>query len=116
MSKNPTDLRARRMYPRRKFRRGVGCLIRGEYFVGTGEEIGEGGLAFWATRELAIGDRVVLSFQIPNGDFYCIQCEVRNQRESLNGAFNYGCSFLKLGFEGKRQIRNFVTARSESET
>lgn len=105
----------RRKFPRRRFRRGVGFLHRGVYQVGVGHEVGEGGIAFHGSSELAIGDWVVVSFQISGGLFFSVQAEIRNVRPDQFGGFVYGCVFTNLKFESKREIRTFVTARSAKE-
>lgn len=108
-------VQVRRRYPRRKFRRGVGVLASGKYFMALGAEIGEGGLSFRASKPVRQGALVVLSFQVPDGEFVSVRAEVRNVGASTNGETLYGCAFENLRFERKREIRTFVTNRSESE-
>ena len=105
----------RRIYPRRKFRRSIGILFRGSYEIGGAEEIGEGGISFFHSSQMAVGDSIVVSFQIPLAPFICVHAEIRNQRISADGKILYGCSFGILSFENKREIRNFVNARLDSE-
>lgn len=107
----------RRRFPRRNFRRGVGILIGGKYFLGTGSEIGEGGISFKSTEKLVKGALVVISFQIPDGQFVSVRAEVRNlETENANSMeMVYGCAFENIPFERKREIRNFVTNRPETE-
>lgn len=106
---------SRRKYPRRKFRRNVGALIGGRYLMVQGQEVGEGGLAFVASEHFEIGQMLVISFQIPHGAFVSVRAEIRNVREVGDGKVFFGCSFLNLKFEAKREIRTFVTARSAAE-
>ena len=105
----------RRRYPRRKFRRGVGVLVAGQYMMATGAEIGEGGLSFRVSKPIRNGVLVVLNFQVPEGEFVSVRAEVRNAGTSQNGEILYGCAFENLKFERKREIRTFVTNRSEAE-
>lgn len=103
-----------RRFPRRFFRRGVGVLIGGKYFMAHGSEIGEGGISFKTDRALRMGALVVISFQIPDGQFISVRAEVRNQEKGGSEAV-YGCAFDNLSFDRKREIRSFVTNRSENE-
>lgn len=109
------DVKYRRKYPRRKFRREIGILHRGIYRVARAEEIGEGGAAFSSNFEMNVGDCVVVNFKTPTGPFLSIQAEIRNKMPQPSGEFVYGCSFSNLKFEGKRDIRSYVTARSSLE-
>lgn len=105
----------RRKYPRRKFRRHVGVLVAGRYVLMQGHEVGEGGLAFVSDQKLATGQMLVVNFKIPHGGLISVRAEIRNVRPMGNSQHFYGCSFLNLKFEAKREIRTFVTARSASE-
>lgn len=108
----------RRKFPRRRFKRGVGVLSGGKYFMTMGFEIGEGGLSFRSEKDLKVGAVIVLNFQVPDGEFVSVRAEVRNSEtkaELRSGGPVYGCAFENLVFERKREIRNFVTNRPESE-
>lgn len=108
----------RRKFPRRRFRRNVGILVGGKYFMSGGFEIGEGGLSFTSERVLKVGALLVLNFQVPDGEFVSVRAEIRNaetEGEKSPGPVIYGCAFENLIFERKREIRNFVTNRPESE-
>ncbi|MBX2993593.1 MAG: PilZ domain-containing protein [Bdellovibrionaceae bacterium] len=109
------EFTTRRKYPRRKFRRGVGFLCLGEYKVASGFEIGEGGLAFKCEEAMAIGAHVIVSFQIPEGAFISVRGEVRSKKDEGGSRYMYGVSFENLKFEWRREIRNFVTARTANE-
>lgn len=80
-----------------------------------GTEIGEGGISFKTDRALRMGALVVISFQIPDGQFISVRAEIRNQEKAMEGQAVYGCAFDSLSFERKREIRSFVTNRSEHE-
>ena len=113
--KPQTEYMLRRKYPRRKFRRGVGFLCLGHYTVGSGFEIGEGGLAFKSAQEMAMEAHVIVSFQVPDGSFISVRATVKNKQDDGGGRFVYGVSFENLKFEWRREIRNFVTARTSNE-
>lgn len=93
----------------------MGLLLNGDYSVGMGAEIGEGGLAFYSDRALPIDAEAVISFQIPDGSFVCVRIQIRNQQADATGGYLMGCSFKNLKFEHKREIRAYVSARSEFE-
>lgn len=105
----------RRKYPRRKFRRCLGILLAGRYRVTQGHEVGEGGFAFISDEKFEAGQMLVVSFQVPHGGLVSVRAEIRNTRPIEDGRHFYGCSFLNLKFEAKREIRTFVTARSAAE-
>ena len=115
MPENRDPNSTRRRFPRRYFRRGVGVLSGGRYFLATGSEIGEGGISFRTSERLKVGALVVLSFQIPDGLFVSVRAEIRNEDALTNAELIYGCAFENIVFERKREIRNFVTNRPESE-
>lgn len=79
-----------------------------------GSEIGEGGLSFRSEIALKVGALIVISFQIPDGNFISVRAEIRNQ-DKKSGEATYGCAFDSMPFDRKREIRNFVTNRSENE-
>lgn len=108
------SLKFNRRFPRRLFRRGVGVLLGGKYFLAHGSEIGEGGLSFQSEVPLRVGALVVLNFQIPDGEFVSVRAEVRNTEESTESNLVYGCAFDNLPFDRKREIRTFVTNRTNT--
>ncbi|MBX3039357.1 MAG: PilZ domain-containing protein [Bdellovibrionaceae bacterium] len=106
----------RRKYPRRAFKRGAGILYRGQFLISECIEIGEGGLSFSCGRELTPNTLIVASFRIPNGDFVSLRAEVRAARPSPQGGFIHGVAFTHIAFTHKRQIRSFVSERTERES
>lgn len=81
-----------------------------------GEQIGEGGISFVLPNEFPISRQAVVSFQIPDGSFICVRVEIRNARIDENtGHAVIGCLFKNLKFEQKREIRSYVSARTEAE-
>lgn len=106
----------KRKYPRRRFPRAVGFLLNGEHHVGEGREIGEGGMAIYLPQDFELGREAVISFQIPDGSFICLRIETRSADfDSESGHFLIGCQFQNLSFDHKREIRNYVSARTEFE-
>ncbi|MNK26244.1 PilZ domain protein [compost metagenome] len=107
----------RRQYPRRAIKRKVGVLCDGTYFVCESGEIGEGGMAIVSEYVLTEGREIVLSFQVPSGSFVSLRGIVRSTQQSKMGdhKVTHGLSFSEVPFAIKRQIRAFVSARTESE-
>ncbi len=103
----------KRQYPRRSMRRQVGVLCDGAYFVAESGEIGEGGMSIVSEFVLTEGHRVLVSFQIPNGDFVFLRGNVRSTEKKMGDLMvTHGLSFSEVPFSVKRQIRSFVSARS----
>ncbi|KYG62362.1 hypothetical protein AZI86_16120 [Bdellovibrio bacteriovorus] len=105
----------RRQYPRRAMKRKVGVLCDGTYFVCESGEVGEGGMAILSEFVLTEGHELVVSFQVPGGDFVFLRALVRStQKKEGDSRVTHGLSFLEIEFGIKRQIRSFVSARTDS--
>ncbi len=106
----------KRKFPRRQFFRSIGFLFNGDYLVGKGSEIGEGGLSLRLPASYPLEKEAVISFQIPHGSFICVRVEVRNAiKDKVTGEHIVGCAYKNLAFEHKREIRSYVSARTEVE-
>lgn len=104
----------RRQFPRRTMRRKVGVLCAGEYFVCESGEIGEGGMSIISDYVLSEGQEVMVSFQVPGGDFVFLRGLVRStQKKEGDLKVTHGLSFADIEFAIKRQIRSFVSARTQ---
>lgn len=104
----------KRKFPRRSFTRAVGFLFDGRYIVGQSVEIGEGGISLHLPIKFPIGRQGVASFQMPDGSFVCVRIEVRNlQADPNKGQIIVGCLFQNLHFNQKREIRSYVSARTD---
>lgn len=104
----------RRQYPRRALKRKVGVLCDGTYFMCETGEIGEGGMSIISEFVLSEGREIVLSFQVPSGEFVSLRGLVRSTQQGGHKV-THGLSFSNIPFAIKRQIRAFVSARTESE-
>lgn len=91
-------------------------MHQGVFYISEGEEIGEGGLALRCSRSLAIDTEVVVSFRIPGGDFVSLRAEVKSVRPHPSGENLLGIAFTHIAFTHKRQIRSFVSERTERES
>lgn len=105
----------KRRFPRRGFPRIVGLLNRGSYRLSKGVEIGEGGMSLSLDQALVVGEKVVVNFQIPNSSFVSIIAEIRGVFKRPDGKWNHGMEFINIKFENKREIRMFVSSRTEQE-
>ena len=106
----------RRNYPRRPFKRNVGVLFKGHYFLALAGEIGEGGMSIRADVVLTEEEPVMISFQIPNGEFVCLRAIIRSTQKTetaeLGSVIIHGLAFSNVEFAIKRQIRSYVSSRS----
>lgn len=102
----------RRKYPRRVFERHVGVLCAGQYSLMQSGEIGEGGMSLITDESLPQNQPLVISLQIPGGDFVSLRAIVKSIKNE-KGRVHHGLSFQNVAFTHKRQIRSFVSARSE---
>ena len=106
----------RRNFPRRRFQRKLGILVDGTYSIGMGVEIGEGGLSFAIGEKIAKGRHLVVSFQVPQGNFVSILAEVKSQYvDKSTGLQIHGVAYRALPFEAKREVRTYVSSRTEIE-
>ncbi|WII72050.1 PilZ domain-containing protein [Bdellovibrio sp. 22V] len=105
----------RRQYPRRAMKRKIGVLCDGTYFMCESGEIGEGGMSISTEYVLTEGHELVVSFQVPGGDFVFLRGIVRSTQKKEGDRVTHGLSFNSIEFAIKRQIRAFVSARTESE-
>lgn len=103
-----------RRYPRRVLGRTVGVLSQGQYIIGKGVEIGEGGMMVSLDIEISEDHKILLSFRIPEYGFVVTSAEIKNLKHG-NSRFNYGVSFEELAYENRKRIREFIAAKTEME-
>jgi len=104
----------RRQYPRRVFKRKAGVLCDGTYFVCDTGEMGEGGMSIISDFILTEGHELVVSVQIPGGEFVFLRATVRSTaKKKGDPRVTHGLSFTDIPFSTKRQIRAYVSARTE---
>ncbi|MGZ3723200.1 MAG: PilZ domain-containing protein, partial [Bdellovibrionales bacterium] len=101
----------RRRVPRRAFDAPVGMLLHGDYKMERAFQVGEGGMMICSTHPIEVGIQTVLSFFLTSGSLIIVRGVVRSVVPA-QGKFpeRYGIEFLNLGFQYKREIRNFVAA------
>jgi len=101
-------LSSKRKYPRRQMSKKVGVIFAGTYFLCESTEVGEGGMAFISDYVLQEGRNLVITFQVPLGDFISIRGEIRMVHKK-DGRMIHGIAFRNLDFIVKRQIRTYVS-------
>jgi hypothetical protein len=114
----PTDaaLTGRRRVPRRIFESPIGVLLHGTFTVQTSFQVGEGGMMISSAKPLVEGERLVISFFLPGSAMIVVRSIVRSVVQAKPGqSERYGMEFENLGFQHKREIRNFVAAATRSE-
>jgi PilZ domain len=103
----------RRRVPRRSFESPIGVLLHGEYKMERSYQVGEGGMMLSSRNKLELGTQVVISFFISSGSLIIVRGVVRSVAPATGKmAERFGIEFLNLGFQFKREIRNFVAAAS----
>ena len=105
----------RRKYPRRSLKRKVGIICRGTFFMCDSEELGEGGISIYSDTVLSDGSDLVVSFQIPGGDFVSLRA-IDKATTKKQGQVTHGLALTAIQFAHKRQIRSFVSSRTNLQT
>lgn len=107
----------RRRVPRREFLAPVGILLRGKYAVERCYQVGEGGMMFSLNNlKMELGRQVALTFFLPTGFVVMVRGTVRSIIPADEKyPVRYGVEFLNLGFQSKREIRNFVAAATQGD-
>ena len=101
----------RRRVPRRNFSSPIGLLARGGYEIEQSYQVGEGGMMFGSRRKLVVGQMVVISFYLQHSTTIVVRGVVRSVvPPSPQWPERFGVEFLTLGFQYKREIRNFVAS------
>lgn len=101
----------RRRVPRRSFDAAVGILLHGKYGLQRSWQVGEGGMMISCNQKITVGTLMVLNFYLPSGAIVMVRGVVRNVVPPAKSfPERYGVEFLNLGFQYKREIRNFVAA------
>jgi c-di-GMP-binding flagellar brake protein YcgR len=109
---SPVNLQRRRV-PRRSFDSAAGILIAGKYLMERSYQLGEGGMMFACRETLTVGTQIVASFYVHSQTLIVVRGVVRSVIPADAGMpVRYGLEFLNLGFQFKREIRNFVAAAS----
>lgn len=104
----------RRRVPRRRFEAEVGLLIGGSYLVGRAHQVGEGGMMISGDLFLRVGRSLVLNFYL-NQVMIIVRGTVRNEIPGQGDEpKRFGIEFENLGFQFKRELRNFVASQSDA--
>lgn len=101
----------RRRVPRRTFDSPVGVLMQGTYDLERSFQVGEGGMMISSRRKMEAGQTVVISFYLPTSATIVVRGVIRSVIPADKGLpERYGLEFVNLGFQFKREIRNFVAS------
>lgn len=102
----------KRSFPRGHFENKISFICDGVSEVTNSFDINEGGLSFNSTHFFNLGSRIVMSFFIPEGGFFTLRGEIKNQKSISETDYNYGLAFITEDESLKQQLRAFI-ARSE---
>ena len=106
----------RRRVPRRNYECPVGVLLHGKYYLKRSYQVGEGGMSITSPKPLEVGAHIVTSFYLSSPLLIIVRGIVRNIIPAKPGVpERYGIEFTHLGFQYKREIRNFVSAATRVE-
>lgn len=110
--KDRPPISGRRRVPRRAFEAKVGILLAGRYNIERSYQVGEGGMMISCAQDkLEEGIQLVVNFFLPSGSLVMVRGIVRSVIEAASGhPKRYGVEFVNVGFQSKREIRNFVAA------
>jgi len=112
---NQSGVESRRT-PRRVYQRPIGILCQGAYFLAQAHQLSEGGLLFSSDRIFTAGDLIVISLVMPDGGSVVVRAEVIYERPGKRGSPpQYGVRFQSLHIPQRRQIRNYVAAKTQKE-
>jgi Tfp pilus assembly protein PilZ len=105
----------KRRVPRRAINARIGILVHGNYSLTWAHEIGEGGMLISSEENLKVGDRLVVTFRIPeivDGVMLARVVYTLPDKTGKPGG-RYGVQFDKVDFDVKRKIRNYVASSNE---
>lgn len=107
----------RRRVPRRAFNKRVGLLVNGVYMVSESTQLGEGGMLIVCPQNLEIGQKLVVTFKLPDAVQAVVRGIIRYKLEPKGDVKYpcYGIEFVNLDFNLKREIRSFVASKSQYE-
>lgn len=104
----------RRRVPRRPISCRIGLLIRGQYYMASAYEIGEGGMMIDSPVPLEDKQLVVISVRVAQVLKGVMLSRVMYTLPGTEAGLpvRYGMQFEQIDFEIKRMIRNFVASNS----
>lgn len=104
---NVADAEFKRKHPRKSYKKAISFMCGGTASLGSGVEIGEGGMSFTSTTKIDLNKKMIVNFFLSDRDFFAARMTVRNKQNSLN-LYTYGASFDDVSIALKRQIRAYV--------
>jgi hypothetical protein len=101
----------RRKVPRCTLHTQVGLLVQGQYHMEKSFQVGEGGMMLSSATPLETEQMVTASFILYGRLMIIVRGKVRTKLPAKMGfPERYGIEFVGLGFQFKREIRNFVAS------
>lgn len=104
-----------RKSPTRVFRRTIGCLFRGRFLLGSAQLLSENGITFEVSGldpKLVLGQaKAVISFFLPKEGGISIMGDMAH----ISGS-QFELKFIDLPLAQRREVRKYVSLKSEEET
>jgi hypothetical protein len=102
--------------PRRAYGRPMGLLFKGAYFVCLGVQVSETGMLVAIDLAMTKGECALLTLILPGGGSVVTRGEVVNFRsKGDSGLPEFGFKFTEIKISDRRQIRNYVSAKTRLE-
>ena len=97
----------KRKHPRKSYRKAISFMCDGKASLGSGVEIGEGGMSFSTTAKIELHKKMIVNFFLSDRDFFAVRMTLQNIQNSAK-IYTYGASFDDVSIALKRQIRAYV--------
>lgn len=101
------DPELKRKHPRKAYRKAISFMCDGKASLGSGVEIGEGGMSFVSQAKIDVDKKFIMNFFLSDRDFFSVRMTILNSLTSAD-SFSYGASFDDVSIALKRQIRAYV--------
>ena len=82
-------------------------MCDGKANIGSGVEIGEGGLSFSTDTKVEVDKKMIMNFFLSDKDFFSVRVTLLNVLNASK-TYTYGASFDDVSIALKRQIRAYV--------
>lgn len=107
MVESNSEISFKRKHPRKAFSKAISFMLAGRSGIGSGVEIGEGGLSFSTDAKIEVNNKLVVNFFLSDKDFFSVRVTLLNVLNSSK-TYTYGVSFDDVSIALKRQIRAYV--------
>jgi hypothetical protein len=103
-----------RRAPRRIYKRPIGILCRGKYFLAQGLQVSESGMLFASEYLYDVKASIVVTLHMPDAKTVVARGEIVYQSKTPTG-IQYGVKFRELDLQLRRIVRNYVSAKTQAE-